>query len=140
MDMSVQRQGSNGIFIPLQEQSTDSSRNMLSPQNQYYQPNPILQAPQQQIIVNQPIHPKVIYIDASNLKTSPNMMGCPYCKSQITTEVRKKWNLFSCIFCLWAGLCCWAGMQFCRDKEINCYDAEHFCPVCHNKIGDYSSC
>ena len=136
MDISAQGPSSNGIYIPLQDQSfSDSNR-----QNQYYQQG--YQAPQQpqQIIVNQPISPKVIYIDSSNFRNSPCSMNCPFCKNQISTEVKKHWNWLNCFFCCWAGIFCWASMQFCRNKEFNCYDSEHFCPVCHNKIGDYSSC
>ena len=136
MDISGPRQGSNGIYIPLQEQSFNSN-----PQNQYIQSGGY-QFPQQPqpIIVNQSIQPKVLYIDTGNLKSSPVNMVCPFCKNQIATQVKKSFNWFNCIFCLWAGICCWAGMQFCRNKELNCNDSEHFCPTCRNKIGDYSSC
>ena len=137
MDIN-QRQGPNGIYIPLQEQN-NSNQNIAVP-NPYLQPV-AYQAPYnpQQVILNQPI-PQVIYIDTSKLGTSPSLYSCPFCKNQITTEVKKKFNWFSCVFCWWAGLCCWAGLQFCRNKELNCNDAEHFCPICRNKIGDYSSC
>ena len=132
--MDISNQNSNGLYIPLQEQSFSNS--------QRYIPSQVYQAPQQnqQIIVNQPIMPRVIYVDSSKFTTSPCPMSCPFCKSQINTVVKKKWNWFSCVFCLWAGLCCWAGLQYCRNKQLNCYDADHSCPVCHNKIGDYSSC
>ena len=134
MDISIQRQGSNGIYIPLQEQSFSNPNR----QNQYIQQGGY-QAPQQ-IIVNQQINPQIIYIDTSNLRNAPCAMACPFCKNQITTEVKKSWNWLNCIFCLWAGVFCWAGFQYCRNKELNCYDSEHYCSVCHNKIGDYSSC
>ena len=133
------RQNQNGIYIPLQEQSFANS----NPQNQYNQsiPSQIPPQPQpQQIIANQPLNPQVIYIDSSKFNNSPCSMVCPFCRNQIATEVKKSWNWFNCIFCLWAGVFCYIGMQFCRNKEISCYDSEHFCPVCKNKIGDYSSC
>ena len=135
--MDISAQGSSGVYIPLQEQTfSNQNRQNIYNQQRIYQPPQ--QAPQ--IIVNQPINPQVIYIDTSKLRNSPFSMTCPYCKGQISTEVKKSWNWFNCVFCLWAGFCCWAGMQFCRNKELNCYDSEHFCPTCHNKIGDYSSC
>ena len=131
------RQNSNGIYIPLQEQSFANS----NPQNQYNQTMPSqIPSQSQQIIVNQPLNPQVIYIDSSKFNNSPCSMICPFCRSQIATDVKKSWNWFNCIFFLWAGICCYIGMQFCRNKEINCYDSEHFCPVCKNKIGEYSSC
>ena len=133
--MSAQRQNSNGVYIPLQEQSFRNA----NPQNL----QGIARIPQQQpqpVVVNQPILPQVIYIDSSKFNNSPCSMVCPFCKSQMATEVKKSWNWYNCFFCLWAGIVCWAGMQYCRNKEINCYDSEHFCPVCRNKIGEYSSC
>ena len=131
------RQNSNGIYIPLQEQSFANS----NPQNQFNQTIPSQIPPQpHQIIVNQPLNPQVIYIDSSKFNNSPCSMVCTFCRSQIATDVKKSWNWFNCIFCLWGGICCYIGMQFCRNKEINCYDSEHFCPVCKNKIGEYSSC
>ena len=140
MDIN-QNQGVNGIYIPLQEQNS-SQFNMALNQNQYCHPAGGFQTPQypKQVIDNQPL-PQVIYIDSSKFNcTAPCSISCPFCKNQINTEVRKKCNWFSCIFAWWAGICCWAGLQFCRNKELNCNDAEHFCPICHNKIGDYSSC
>ena len=140
MDIN-QNQGVNGIYIPLQEQNSSQSNIPLN-YNQYYQPAGAFQAAQnpEQVIVNQPL-PQVIYIDSSKFNcTTPSSISCPFCKNQITTEVKKKCNWFSCIFAWWAGICCWAGLQFCRNKELNCNDAEHFCPICQNKIGDYSSC
>ena len=138
MDIN-QRQGPNGIYIPLQEQN-NSNPNIVVPPNPYLQPA-AFQAPYnpQQVISNQPL-PQVIYIDTSKLGTSPSFYTCPFCRNQITTEVKKKFNWFSCALCWWAGICCWAGLQFCRNKELNCNDAEHYCPICRNKIGDYSSC
>ena len=137
MDISRPSQGSNGIYIPLQEQSFSNPnvQNQFIPQGGCQVPQP-----HQQIIVNQPIQPQVIYIDTANMKTSPCNMTCPFCKNQITTQVKKTFNWYNCIFCLWAGICCWAGIQFCKSKDLNCNDSEHFCPYCRNKIADYSSC
>ena len=133
MDSSPQKPSSNRVYIPLQEQtlSNTSDRNLYNQQR--------IQAPQQ-IIVNQQVYPQVLYIDSSKFRNSPILMSCPFCKSSISTHVKKNFNYLNCIICLWAGVCCWAGMQYCRNKELNCYDSEHYCPVCLNKIGDYSSC
>ena len=140
--MSInQRNETNGIFIPLQEQYNNSQQNMAIPQNQYYQPAAFPQGVNpQQVISNQPL-PQVIYIDSSKLNTtSSSSITCPFCRNQVYTQVSKRFNWLSCVLCMWAGICCWAGLQFCRNKELNCNDAEHFCPICRNKIGDYSSC
>ena len=125
--MDKLKKGSNRIYLPLEQQSLPNSEGGVYP-------------PQLQLVVNQPINPKVIYIDTSKYNTSPCPTICPFCKNKINTEVKKSFNWFSFVFCLWAGICCWVGLQYCRNKEINCYDAEHNCPVCHNKLGNYSSC
>ena len=124
--MDNSKKKSKRVHVPLEQESLPSSEGRINTS--------------QQLVDNQPLNPKVIYIDSSKFNTLPCPTTCPFCKKQINTEVKKSFNWFSCVFCLWAGLCCWVGLQYCRNKEINCYDAEHNCPICHNKIGDYSSC
>ena len=116
--MSNQRQIANHNFIPLQEQ------------------NPQIQ--NQNIIINQ--MPRVIYVDSTNFKTSPCNTVCPFCHNQIQTKINTKCNWYSCLLCYFTGCCYWALFQWCRNKNLNCCDAEHFCPVCGNKIVDYTSC
>ena len=108
----------NNNFIPLQEQ------------------NPHLQ--NQNVITNQ--IPRVIYVDATNFKTSPINTICPICHNQIETKVNTKCNWYSCLLCYFTGVINWAFFQWCRNKKLNCCDAEHFCPACGNKIVDYNSC
>ena len=132
MDISNQKQGSNGIYIPLQEQLNQNA--------QMNQPVPQLQITQKQVILNQMIKPKVIYVDTTNFKTSPYNTICPFCNSQITTQTNKKCNWYSWLLCYCAGIVPWIILQCCRNKQLNCYNAEHFCPNCGNKIAEYNSC
>ena len=57
MDMSILRQGSNGIFIPLQDQSFHSIENseISQPNSQFSDVQPMIQppVPQNQIVANQ---------------------------------------------------------------------------------------
>ena len=128
MDISNQVQNSNNIFIPLQDQSS--------------LPQPIVQASllQNQIVMNQMAQPKVIYVDATNIKSNPCNIICPFCNKEIMTQINKKCNWYSCVFCYCIGLLPWITLQFCRNKTPNCFDADHFCPHCGNKIAEYNSC
>ena len=141
MDISIQRKSSNGVYIPLQEQSfLNPQLNQANPQPNIIQQMPILQSQNHQIISNQMAKPQVIYLDTTNFKTSPCNTFCPFCKNQIQTRVNTKCNWCSFIFCCWSGIFTWLLIQCCRNKQIICCDAEHFCPVCGNKIADYTSC
>ena len=140
-DMSIQRQGSNGIFIPLQDKSygeSQISQSCLQPS--VIQEMPQSQVQQNQIIVNQQMQPKIIYVDSTNFKTNPCITFCPFCKNQIQTQVNKKCNWYSWLLCYCIGLAPWMVLQCCRNKNVNCYNAEHFCPNCGNKIAEYNSC
>ena len=140
-DMSIQSQGSNGIFIPLQDKSYGESQiSQSSLQPSVIQEMPQSQVQQNQIIVNQQMQPKIIYVDSTNFKTNPCITFCPFCKNQIQTKVNTKCNLYSCLFCYFCGVLNWMLIQCCRNKEFNCCDGEHVCPMCGNKIADYTSC
>ena len=128
-------QDSNGIFIPLQDQSFQNI--------QQNQPNlrPMINIPQSnQIILNQMVKPQNIYVDTTNFKTDPCQTVCPFCKNQIQTQVNKKCDWYSVCLCYFCGICTYITLQCCRNKKLICFDAEHFCPICGNKIAEYSSC
>ena len=141
MDKPIQRQGSNQIYIPLQEQSFSNSQpNIVNLQQQMAPPIIQPQIQQQPIIINQMVKPNVIHIDTTNFKTSPCYIVCPFCRGQVMTHVQKKCNWYSCLLCYCFGLWTWICLQCCRNKELNCYNATHFCPRCGNKIVEYNSC
>ena len=142
MDNQIQNQGTNKIYIPLQDQSF-SNREPNQPQLQ----PPIIQIIQQPVIRPEPIiinqmiqKPKTIYIDSTNFKTSSCSTICPFCQNQILTRVNKKCNWYSCLLCYLSGPFYWMLLQCCRNKEFNCNDATHTCPRCGNKIVEYTSC
>ena len=89
-------------------------------------------------IVNNQVRPKPI--DPDTLRSKSVSLVCPFCKSQINTNVEQ--------ICSWSNLCCsifttpitWAIFQCCRKKDYNCYDTEHSCPNCKIKLGQYKAC
>ena len=127
MDISNQRQGPKGIFIPLQDRVAQP----IIPQSANLQ---------NYIVMNQMVQPQIIYVDSTNFKSSPCDTVCPFCKGQIKTEINRKCNWYSCALCYCCGILPWIAFQCCRNKALNCVDAEHFCPNCGNKIVEYTSC
>ena len=59
---------------------------------------------------------------------------------KIITQTNTKVNWYSCAFCYCFGLIPWIIFQCCRNKAVNCLDADHYCPNCGNKIVEYNSC
>ena len=144
MNTSIQNQDSNNKYIPLQNESLSNSNNIIAqpiPQYPYPQPQMLnVLIPSSQVVQNQIYQPKVIYVDSTYFKTSPCKTICPFCKNMIITKVNKKFNWWSCALCYCCGLFTWMTLQCCRNKKLNCYDADHFCPSCGIKIVEYSSC
>lgn len=77
---------------------------------------------------------------AKELKSSPKLVTCPYCHQLGTTMVKSEFSWASCCLCYWGGLIIWLIVQLCREKDINCTDAQHSCASCGNLIHRYESC
>ena len=74
------------------------------------------------------------------LKSSGQLSSCPYCKALGVTRTEEKCS-FSNVLCgLAFGPVSWILFQALRRKDINCYDAEHFCIHCGNKLVSYKAC
>ena len=143
MNILNQKQVPNEIYNSIQTQSSINSEiNRINPQIPMMNPVNVSQGQIQPnpIVVNQMAQPKIVYIDTTKIKTSPFGMVCPICNGNIRTIVNKKCNWYTCALCYCAGLFTWIMLQCCRNKELNCYNAEHFCPRCGNKIAEYNSC
>ena len=113
---------------------------------QYFQPLPGNQIPMAQPYAypsNLPNQPIIVnqYIPVQPIpfKTEPINMVCPFCKSNITTNVETEFNCLNCCFCCW-NFVLWIIVQLVREKELNCTDATHKCPNCGQIIGKYNAC
>jgi hypothetical protein len=94
------------------------------------------------VIVNNQVNPTPQELDNLQmaLKSTPQFVSCPYCRYQGMTQTERKCsccNLLCCIFC---AAIPWLICQACRGKDINCYDADHYCTRCHNKLSTYRAC
>jgi len=75
-----------------------------------------------------------------SLKTRPSTLKCPYCHTQVETEVVKKCSIIN-IFCMiFTTPIFWAFFKCIRRKDCNCYDACHKCTSCRREIAEYSAC
>ncbi len=91
------------------------------------------------VIMNQ-TQPQVVNVMNSNFGTKPVSLTCQFCKTPITTHVKKTFDCCSCLLCLFTSFLIWLCVQCCRDKEINCWDAKHTCPNCGQVLRYYNSC
>jgi len=74
------------------------------------------------------------------LKSSGQCVVCPFCKNQNFTRTEEK--------CSFANVGCgaifgpvpWILFQAIRKKDINCYDADHFCLNCGSQLASYKAC
>lgn len=74
----------------------------------------------------------------TRLSASPQLVSCPYCKQNVTSEVRKKVGIKTCLACI--GLFfigCWfcCCIPCCVDS---CKDSVHYCSKCNRLIGKAS--
>ena len=106
----------------------------------YYQQVPYQQGYYQPMVMNQ-IQPQVITVIRNpNFGTSPVPMVCQFCRNAITTKVMTSCSIGSVCLCLCTNVLIWLCVQLMRDKEVNCLDAEHRCPICGQVLGIYNSC
>lgn len=75
-----------------------------------------------------------------SLRSTPQYVGCPYCKKQGMTRVERSCSCCNVLCCLFTALGPWLCFQACRGKDINCCDADHYCYACGNKLGHYDAC
>ena len=77
---------------------------------------------------------------AVSLRSNPQFVSCPYCKSQGMTRVEQSANCCNLLCCIFTALSCWIIYQAVRGKDLNCCDADHYCVRCGNKLGSYTAC
>jgi hypothetical protein len=74
------------------------------------------------------------------LRSSSNFVTCPHCKNQAITKTDRKFSALNCICCLCTVGTCWLFFQACRGKDVNCYDADHYCNKCNSNLASYKAC
>ena len=78
---------------------------------------------------------------ASNqsLRTNPVFVSCPGCRLIGPSKVIRNISISNLV--IWCCLTpCWFVAKAYQIKEMNCFDADHYCHKCGNLIGKYESC
>lgn len=75
-----------------------------------------------------------------NLKSTPKFASCPFCRNQGETRVEKKLNVPNLIFGIVTVGLLWLPTKLIRSKDMNCYDAKHYCMKCKGELSNYSAC
>ena len=76
----------------------------------------------------------------SVLKSGTTFIVCPYCKNHGPTISKRTISCPNLTCCVLFGFGGWICHQALKKKDINCYDSNHFCQTCGNKVGEYKAC
>lgn len=98
--------------------------------------------PDEKIINNQttPSGNCDLLILSTVLKSQPVTVECPFCKGVCVTRTERQLSWKSCLFSLLGTPYLWFLTQICRNKDLNCYNAKHYCLKCNAELGEYSAC
>ena len=75
-----------------------------------------------------------------SLKSKSKNVCCPYCLKQDLTKTEKDCSFVLTVICIFGGFFIPTLVQFCRGKDMNCDDTNHYCTQCGNKLASYKSC
>src|SRR5690606_19730742 len=75
-----------------------------------------------------------------NIKTSTVHVRCPFCAVQGMTIANRHCSCSNLICCFLTTPVGWIIFQACRDKDYNCYDADHQCSNCKKNVANYTAC
>ena len=73
------------------------------------------------------------------LKSFPQFIKCPMCGVVAPTIAQRKFNVCNCCCYLFLSPC-WIINAICKEKDLNCYDANHICMNCQRPVAKYSAC
>jgi hypothetical protein len=103
--------------------------------------SPRVMHPQLNIVQNQTeINQFEVSSMQKTLKSSGQFVVCPYCKRHNVTRTEERCSFLNVACCVVFGPIPWILLQALRKKEINCYNAEHFCIHCGSKLASYKAC
>ena len=124
---------------PVTQQPPYPNNNPPAQNPPYTSPNQPYPPQYPQPVINQ-IQPQVVNVVNTQFGTKPVSINCQFCKSPVTTVVKKSCNICSFLLCWCTGCIFWICVQAFRGKELNCCDAQHTCPNCGQILGNYTSC
>ena len=111
---------------------------VVTPAVQVVQVQPSIVQVQPPIVVNQ--ENPVVVLSQDMFKSTSLFMVCPYCERNINTSIKETFNCATLLLCLFCTPLLYVIIQCLRKKDICCFDVDHRCPYCNNRLGSYSSC
>ena len=93
----------------------------------------------QPIVINQTAPQNTSFPVDKVLKSYPQFIKCPLCGAVAPTMANRSCNIGNvCCFIFLPGWWWLCGM--CKEKDMNCYDAQHICMSCQRPVYQYSAC
>ena len=91
-------------------------------------------------LLNSPVNNQIITAtNYEHCKSGSALTFCSNCNKFVTSLVLQDFNWSNyCVFYCFGGI--WLFYQSFRNKDINCYNAEHHCPTCTKVITNYNAC
>ena len=75
-----------------------------------------------------------------SLKSNAKFIACSNCKYQSLSRADKQCSTKNVLCCVFFGPLPWLIFQAARNKDINCYDANHYCIRCNVNLANYKAC
>jgi hypothetical protein len=86
------------------------------------------------------VHNQVPVTSPLNVKLLSLALFCGRCNMTVNSRVEKQCSCANLCCCCWFTPIIWLCFQCCRNKEISCNNATHYCPNCSTPIGQYEAC
>lgn len=74
------------------------------------------------------------------LKTDPQFVKCPYCGQIAPTRTEKNLSYKNLLLCLCCSVTVWGAFQIFNNKDLKCYDSNHYCMHCNALLSKYTAC
>ena len=73
------------------------------------------------------------------LRSTSQFVLCPFCNQFVPTRTERSCSC-SNVCCFFLGVYPYFYFQIFREKDINCYNANHYCPNCTKMVHQYRAC
>ena len=72
------------------------------------------------------------------LRSTSQFIVCPFCNQFVPTKTERSCSCPNICCFLFTGV--YPCFQILREKDLNCYNASHFCPNCNKLVHQYRAC
>lgn len=86
------------------------------------------------------VHPNFMSTNQPHLRSHSQLLSCNNCNKLVQSNITANCNILNYLMCCWFGTGVWMLFNSLRQKDLNCYDANHYCPLCNAQLGLYTAC